>query len=103
MANERYSAEIAELIRQEHSRQDDLRQRFESAFPAEEYKDEIDLDKNYREVTEFRMDRTDFLIRHIPTDLLDQWSVMNGPRRLKTSIQNWVDGINVTFPQINQE
>lgn len=98
LLNEVSEGSLAELLKQKIAEQGELRERFEAAIPAESYKEDIDLDQKYKEVTEFRMDRTAFLIKHIPTELLNEWSIMTGPKHLKTSVESWVDGIHITFP-----
>ena len=98
MANELDAKQTSDLLKQKLTEQDTLRVRFEAASEAEDYKDEIDLSQPYKEVTKFRMDTTAFLVEHTPTTLLNQWSVMTGPRRLKSSIESWVDEIQTTFP-----
>ena len=102
MDNEVNDNSSTELLKQRLVEQEELRKRFEAASPAEDYKEDIDLNEQYKQVTEFRMDRTAFLIKHTPTELLNQWPTMTGPRRLKTSVETWVDEIHTTFPPKNR-
>jgi hypothetical protein len=86
-----------ELLKKRLAEQDELRAKFEAATPADELKEEINLGESYIPVTEFRMDRTTFLVKHTPTELLNQWSVMTGPGSLKNGVEGWVDAITTTL------
>ena len=95
MANEISGDTTAELLKQRLVEQDELEKRFDAADPAEDYKDEINLDGSCRLVTAFRMDKNSFLVKHLPTEIINQWPVTTGPGRLKTVVEKWVDEIQI--------
>ena len=90
--------QLKDFLKQKLAEQDELRKRFDQATPYDECKDEIKLGEEYKSATEFRMDREAFLVKHTPTELLNQWSAMTGPRRLRDSVEGWVNEIHTTFP-----
>lgn len=102
MAEESDQNNVAELLKIKLAEQDELRKKFGEATLANSYKEEIDLDEKYRPITEFRLDKSLFIIKHTPTELLNQWSAMTGPRSLKRGVEGWVDEIHKTFPQKEQ-
>ena len=93
----------AELLQQKLAEQDELKALFETASPAEDYKEDINLDPAYREVTAFRMNKTHFLVQHVPTTLINSWSAMTGPRSLRTGVVAWVDEIQSVFPPTSKK
>ena len=95
MAGEISGNTTAELLEQRLAEQDGLKKRFDAARPAEDYKDEINLGESCRQVTAFRMDKNSFLVKHLPTEIINQWPVMTGPGRLKTVVEKWVDEIQI--------
>lgn len=76
MAESENQSQIAEQLRLRLAEQDELRSRFDAASPANDFKEEIGLEEKYRPVTEFRMDRTAFIVQHVPTTLLNLWPAM---------------------------
>lgn len=93
----------ADLLQKKLAEQDDLKALFEAASSAEDYKEDIDLDSEYREVTTFKMNKTHFLVQHIPTTLINSWSAMTGPRSLRTGVVTWVDEIQSVFPPASKK
>ena len=89
---------IGNQLKQRLAEQDEIQKQFDNASPAEGYKDDVDLDESARETTEFRMDKTSFLIRHSPTGILKELPAMTGPRRLRESVEAWVKEIEEVFP-----
>lgn len=85
-------------LKEQLAKQDELKIRFEAAHPADYLKDEIDLGDQYQPVTEFRMEQNFFLVSHTPTQILNEWSILNGPKALKRSVEKWVDQIHRTYP-----
>ncbi len=94
-------ANINKQLQQRLAEQDEIQKQFDSASPAEDYKNDIDLDESHRKTTEFRMDKTSFLIRHTPTGILKELPAMTGPRRLKDSVEAWVNEIEEALPPDN--
>ncbi len=91
-------ANIGKQLQQRLAEQDEIQEQFDKASPADDYKDDIDLDESFKDITKFRMDKTSFLIKHTPTGILIELPVMTGPRRLRNSIESWVSEIEDVFP-----
>jgi hypothetical protein len=91
-------ANINKQLVQRLAEQDEIQKQFDDASPADGYKEDVDLDESARGTTEFRMDKTSFLIRHTPTGILKELPAMTGPRRLKKSVEAWVKEIEAELP-----
>lgn len=88
----------ADLLQKALAEQDSLKARFEKAYASQETLEEIDLDTAIRQELELKQDAQSFLGRHIPTEIYNSWSVMNGPRRLRGAIEGWVNDLHQQFP-----
>lgn len=112
MDTNRFDPEISSLSKEDPklteqltaslTEQDRLKEEFSTATPADSYKDEIELDPHYIEVTTIKMTPENFLVQHIPTEILKRFSVMTGPRHLKNGIMVFVDNIENNFPPKNR-
>ncbi len=86
------SSDIGQVIREILAKQTLLVQEFESAQAADSsLKDDISLGDKYKDETEFRMNKKSFLVMHIPSTLINKWSVFSGPMSLKENVEKWVD------------
>ena len=87
-----------EWLSQRLAEQSELRTRFEAARVVNEFKNEIGLEEKYKPITEFRMDRTAYIVQHLPTTILNLWPSMTGPNRLKKGVESWIDELHQTYP-----
>ncbi len=92
----------AEQLKAALAEQDLLQQEFQKATLADSYKEDIDLEPHYVEVTTIKMTPNLFLVQHIPTEILKGFSTMTGPRRLREGIVEFVDDIEEKFPNQKQ-
>lgn len=88
----------AQALKEALVKQDKLKQKFDEASPADDYKDDIDIPEELKEKITIKMDSSNFYIKHLPSGIHMSCSAYTMPRALKKTIENWVESITKYLP-----
>ena len=91
-----------EILRKLFSFQRIYSEKFEAASNADFVKEDISLEEPYKVVTALRLNKTDFLVQHLPSTLINKWSAKTGPKSLKEAIVGFVDLCKDVVPSIEK-